>query len=83
MHASGLSQRHTNEELHRRHPNRLWSGHHFVGRIYSRFQEEGSVLGKPRVGRMTKAVGCACQDRGNKVKSGKSPQLLRLHSVQG
>jgi hypothetical protein len=53
LHASGLSQRHIAEELHRRHPNRLWSGHQSIGRIYSWFQEDGSVLDKSRAGRMT------------------------------
>ena len=71
----------TAEELHCRHPNRLWSGHHYADRIYSRFQEDGRVLDKARAGRMTIAVGCTCQDSGNKVRSGKSPHLLRLHSA--
>jgi len=53
LHASGLSQRHTAKEFHRRHPKRLWSGHQSVGRIYSTFQEGGSVLDKPRAGRTT------------------------------
>ena len=43
--------------------------------------EDGSVLDKTRAGPMTKAVGCTCQDQGNKVRSGKGPQLLRLHSA--
>jgi hypothetical protein len=46
----------TAEELHRPHPNILWSGHRSVGRIYSRFQEDESVLDKPRAGRMTQLV---------------------------
>jgi hypothetical protein len=81
LHACGLSQRHTAKEIHRRHPNRLWSGHHSIGRIYSRFQEDRSVLDKSRAGRMTITVGCSCQDRGNEVSSGKSPQVIKLHSA--
>jgi hypothetical protein len=81
LHACGLSQRHTAKELHHHHPNRLWSGHQSIGRIYSRFQEDGSVLDKPRAGRMTIVVGCTCQDRGNEVSSGKSPQVTRMHSA--